>query len=1130
MHGTWDALIVTAANERQAAAYESQLAARRQLGLLADFAEVLVVADPQGRRIGSGGSTLYCLAEVLNREVRRQKLPAADLSALRKILETRRILILHAGGDSRRLPAYGPCGKIFIPVPGESPSGVGLALFDRLLPVFAAFPASPGGQVVVAAGDALLQFYPAAVRPVPGALTTLGCQATPEVAARHGVFCAEADGRVRRFLQKPSPADQARLGAVNREGQSILDVGVMTFDAAIAIALLEACEVGFDPSGRLAWSEALGRLIEPFGLDLYREICCAMGTEATPAHHLEQARASGSAWDDAALGRLHAALQPIPFHMQVLPCRFLHFGTTAQLMGSGLELLRQTAAVSGDAPLSLNNRLLPGGDLKGPNSWVEGCRVGAGLALGGRNVVVGVDVTEDLALPAGACLDLVAGRDRAGRPVWFVRCYGVEDSFKDPVAAGGTYCGRPMADWLAAMKLPPEDISSTAPIEPLRGGSPDPPRPDAAFYSDGASGAAGQETRRAKRCSIWDAAIPAAKRTLWDARVFPAVASHGDFRRWLWLFGPGKPTADERQAFLAADRYSAAEVALLADQDAFYSRRDRLRADEMRTRVHSTWDRGTEFSAEDLAHVLSATSDRAAWVADLLGEARSRLDASAQGTGLETFVFCRILHSLGSALPSLDGGRPIQEGPVAPPPSAVENGRQTHSPPRAAVPHGPDRLLADLLPGLAQALPAATMAWLDKLGLAVTPEAKAHDWAARARDAAFEQMNAAILQSSMTKVVPPRCRLRPDETVWGRAPARLELGGGWTDTPPYTLEHGGSVANAAVNLSGQPPIHCYCRVTGEAVIRLGSLDTGQHAEVRELEALLDYRRPGDSFALMKAALAIAGFSPEMADWPRGTSLRDMLREFGGGLELTTVVGIPKGSGLGTSSIIGAVLVAVINRVLGRPLGPREIFHDVLRLEQALTTGGGWQDQVGGGVGGTKITTTLPGMFPDPCIRYVPSDLLDPARNGGSTLIYYTGLTRLAKNILQQIVVGYFNRNRTIMSALAREHEVARAVADALCRKDAAEFGACINEAWRLQKQLCGEVTNEAIESLLARVAPHIHGARISGAGSGGFLIMICKSPRDAAAIREDLEARPLNDRSRFFEYQINDAGLEVVTC
>jgi galactokinase/mevalonate kinase-like predicted kinase len=365
--------------------------------------------------------------------------------------------------------------------------------------------------------------------------------------------------------------------------------------------------------------------------------------------------------------------------------------------------------------------------------------------------------------------------------------------------------------------------------------------------------------------------------------------------------------------------------------------------------------------------------------------------------------------------------------------------------------------------------------------------------------------------------------LRPDETIWGRAPARIELGGGWTDTPPYTLEYGGDVANVAVNLNGHPPIHCYCRVVEEPVIRLSSIDGGQHIEIRTAGELLDFQRPQDRFALAKAALAISGFTPR-------TSLEAMLEEFGGGIELTTLVGIPKGSGLGTSSILGAVIMAVLRRIMGRPQNQREIFYDVLRLEQALTTGGGWQDQIGGGTGGAKLTSTHPGLYPDPSIHYLPSDLVDPENNGGTTLLYYTGLTRLAKNILQQIVGGYLNRDRAIMQALAEEHEVARAIADAMSRKDAGKFGREVNAAWELQKRLCGTVTNETIEYLLHRLRPHVHGMRISGAGSGGFLLLICKSKQDAAEVRASLDQAPPNESARFFEYEINKRGLEVTTC
>ncbi len=232
-------LIVTASNERQAEAYEAQLNLRRELGLLSDVREAIVVADPGGRRIGSGGSTLYCLMEVLRRRLAigwRTRTHATGSKRCRASNPDR-----HAGGDSRRLPAYGPCGKIFIPVPGENDSAVCLSLFDRQLPTYLALPAPTQGrgQVVIASGDVLLRFDPTRVKFTREGITGLACYAQPEQASRHGVFCQGQDDEVRLYLQKPSIAEQERMGAIDAYGQSCLDIGVMHFDAATAVRLLQ---------------------------------------------------------------------------------------------------------------------------------------------------------------------------------------------------------------------------------------------------------------------------------------------------------------------------------------------------------------------------------------------------------------------------------------------------------------------------------------------------------------------------------------------------------------------------------------------------------------------------------------------------------------------------------------------------------------------------------------------------------------------------------------------------------------------------------------------------------------------------------------------------------------------------
>jgi galactokinase/mevalonate kinase-like predicted kinase len=1057
----WDYLIVTASNDQQASAYRSQLDLRRRMGLLGAAREVLVVPDPQGRRVGSGGSTIYCLIELLSRHLTKitQKGSLGDPQAWRETLSHLRVLIVHAGGDSRRLPAYSSCGKLFIPVPGESDSAVGATLFDRQLPVYLALPASPTGkgQVVLTAGDALLAFDPSVVRLDREGLVGLGCLASPEEASHHGVYCVNPGGELRYFLQKPTVRQQRDQGAIDRYGQTILDIGVISLDAAAAVALLQLCGVRAR-GGALRVSGPVGQAVETLGMDFYREVCCAMGQEATAEHHATFSRASGSRWDASTLKRTFDALHMIPFAVQVVPrCRFLHFGTTAQLISSGQALLAHDYGVTQlDSPLSLDNSLTDQAGLAGAGAWVEACRVKAPVTLGGQNVMVGVDADDPLALPAGACLDVIEGQSRSGQRVWFVRCYGVTDAFKDSIAAGATFCGMPMDQWLAA---------AGARIE-----------------------------------NVWGKSPPADRRIAWDGRFFPAEDHPQGYRRWLWMFDPASASAAQKQQWLSADRYSLAEIAARTDQDAFFARRMALRSEEVARTCRRLFRLDSGFSASELSVVLAGTANRLDLVGHILNEAQwhgePHHDSGAAG-GLDAFIFPRIIHTLGSAVASLGS-----EG----------------------------QLLSGVLPGLDKSLPPAQRTWCQSLGLLPSPKTTVGQWTESARSIAFEHLSKAIVTSGRRQVDPPTSALRADEIVWGRAPARLDLGGGWTDTPPYSLEYGGCVINAAVNLNGQPPIQAYARVIDEPVIRIGSIDLGLRIEITELEDLLDYRQATSGFALAKAALAMSGLSPQSADWPKRVTLKQMLKHFSGGIELTTLAAIPKGSGLGTSSIMGVVILAVIQRIMGRTLSRTELFHGVLQLEQTLTTGGGWQDQIGGAVDGVKVISAEPGLVPEAQIQYVPPDVLDPRINGGTTLLYYTGLTRLAKNILRQVVGRYLDRDRLAMATLRHLHALPPHVAAAMGSKDRPAFGRLIDVAWRLNKTLDPDSSNAQIEGLLERVHPHIYGAKLLGAGGGGFLLMICKSPDDAQAVRRLLDTDPPNDRARFFDFDVSTEGLAVTVC
>ena len=94
---------------------------------------------------------------------------------------------------------------------------VPLTLFDRLAASFLDLPAgAPGqGQIVVAAGDALVRMEVSALNFARPGITVVGGFATPEEASRHGVYVAGADQSVTLYLQKPSLAEQQAFGAIN---------------------------------------------------------------------------------------------------------------------------------------------------------------------------------------------------------------------------------------------------------------------------------------------------------------------------------------------------------------------------------------------------------------------------------------------------------------------------------------------------------------------------------------------------------------------------------------------------------------------------------------------------------------------------------------------------------------------------------------------------------------------------------------------------------------------------------------------------------------------------------------------------------------------------------------------------
>ena len=391
---------------------------------------------------------------------------------------------------------------------------------------------------------------------------------------------------------------------------------------------------------------------------------------------------------------------------------------------------------------------------------------------------------------------------------------------------------------------------------------------------------------------------------------------------------------------------------------------------------------------------------------------------------------------------------------------------------------------------------------------------------------AFSLLREGLIGSVSREKQSPFLNVYRDQIVWGRSPVRIDLAGGWTDTPPYCMYAGGNVVNVAIELNGQPPLQVYVKPSKEYKIILRSIDLGAMEVVSTWDELHDYKKIGSPFSIPKAALALAGFVPEFSaeHYP---SLEDQLKNFGCGLEVTLLAAIPAGSGLGTSSILAATVLGAISDFCGLAWDKSKIGYRTLILEQLLTTGGGWQDQYGGVLHGLKLLQTGEGFNQNPSVRWLPEYLFTDPQYQGCHLLYYTGITRTAKNILAEIVQGMFLNSGTHLRLLSEMKTHALDMFEAIQCGNFETYGKLIAKTWEQKKALDSGTNPPAVEALITQIKEYALGYKLPGAGGGGYLYIVAKDPDAALQIRRQLTASPHNPNARFVEMSLSDKGLQI---
>uniref|UniRef100_A0A669DP20 L-fucose kinase n=1 Tax=Oreochromis niloticus TaxID=8128 RepID=A0A669DP20_ORENI len=572
--------------------------------------------------------------------------------------------------------------------------------------------------------------------------------------------------------------------------------------------------------------------------------------------------------------------------------------------------------------------------------------------------------------------------------------------------------------------------------------------------------------------------------SLLEAHLFPVLHPRGGAVGLeggvAWLLGGPGCLGGWRETW----RLSLKEVLLLTHQETELQRREELLFLAGRRRVTD--------ALRGRSDVCLLPCFRAAVLGGQQGALLEALDRSnEQGAELRTDlgVAARCLSCIADVLVCMAGGQGgLRSGPAA---------NEAWSSAYAMLEEG------DLKGGV-DALTVQRQHWLSRPDLLVR--------AARHYEGAGQVLLRKAVMSSQRFISIEQGEVQPlGQWQEVECPARLDLAGGWSDTPPIAFEHGGSVTNVAVKVDGKRPIGARARRISEPRLLLvsytGARSSGISTETAcdSLDDLKDYCQPHAPGALLKAVCVCSGLVSLTSQHPLGHQL---MERWGGGVELHSWSELPTGSGLGTSSILAGALLAAVYRCTSRTYDTDSLIHAVLYLEQILTTGGGWQDQVGGLVGGVKVGRSRGSLplqveverlsLPEEFVLALEQHLL----------LVYTGKTRLARNLLQDVVRSWYSRLPSMVQnaqqLVCNSEECARACVDGSLSR----LAECLDRSWQQKKLMAPGCEPASVRAMMEALRPLVLGQSLAGAGGGGFLYLLTRKPQQREVVLQVLNNTP----------------------
>ena len=768
----WDYIILTASNEAQATAYRNQIENRLEKGLLPEETTYAVLPDPEGKRVGSGGATFQVMRYIAEQEPEREN-----------PFKNRRILVIHSGGDSKRVPQYSAIGKLFSPVPRELPDGRSSTLFDEFIVGMSGVPSRIQEGMLVLSGDVLLLFNPLQIDAQFDGAAAISIKEPVATGKNHGVFLNDGHDYVKCFLHKQTEERLREMGAVNKAGNVDLDTGAVLFGSALLQALFRLIST----EGKVDEKKFRQFCNEEARISFYGDFLYPLANDST----LEDF------YKEAAEGQLNEALHECRtqiwnaihhFSMKLLclsPAEFIHFGTTRELRSlvtkdvqdyEFLDWKMQVNSAVQKEGFAAHNAYVGSRAKIGKEAYLENCYILGNSEVGDGTVLSHVRIM-DRKIPEQIVMhgiELTGGKK-------VIRIYGVPDNPKGKYPGEVSFLGTTLNQFMAQNKVTKEELWK------------------------------GEETY------------------LWFADLYPVCDDWEDaldMAEIIYKMAHGTATKEEISRWRETERmslyssFNAADIEASCDQERFLENRI-------------------------LARCFIRKLEQGMYYADALKIFGKR--------GISKEIFKLLMEDAAEADFSL----------------------------KIRIYHAVSCYMKK------------TRTIYDDLHY----DALENDCFGTIQEVIYEEAEKKLPDSAGYRIVKDQVDIA--------LPVRVNWGGGWTDTPPHCNEKGGVVLNAAMKLRGIYPVQITVKRLDELHVEFESKDIGVYTTVDSAAEIQDCHNPYDSFALHKAALIACGIIPvrEEAD------LQEILKRMGGGIYLSTqVYGVPKGSGLGTSSILSGACV------------------------------------------------------------------------------------------------------------------------------------------------------------------------------------------------------------------------------